>query len=107
MIALQRDIASAFSAQEARVTIANGRTLTVTFAGARQEGLPPKQLYDFCRTVAMFVRDNYTGYGHLTRVQVSFATRQVAGPLRVTKAETPCGFTTEDLGVKARNSESK
>ena len=107
LIRLQRDIASAFPGEGIRVSIANGSALTVAFIGSRQVDLTPAQTEDFCRKVAIFVRDHYSGYERLDRVLVTLVTRQQRGLVGVTTGQTPCGFATEDLSAPEPTSQSK
>jgi len=75
-----------------------GSVLTVTFQNSERASLPEDDRAAMAHEVAEFVRDHYSGYGQLTRVQVGFVTSHQYGPVSTSRSEVPYSYAVQDLG---------
>lgn len=95
---LGSDVAQRFGAASVGVNMSNGSilTLTLTDAAAVKDSSVDRSVV--CRHVAEFVREEYSRYADLTRVNVLLSTGRTAGPVTASRVEESCSFTPEQLG---------
>jgi hypothetical protein len=98
LLALQQGLVAEFHTRAVQVNVNNGTTLTVTFQNSPIAQLDDSAQVDTCREVAEYVRDHYSGYAQLERINVGFAQVRQVGPLTMTNGRTPCTFRPAELG---------
>ncbi len=95
LTALSADITGQFGAK-ANVNLRNDAHLEVVLENAKEAALPEAEREKFARSVAEYVRDNYSRFDQLEDVSVSLETVGRAGPATAARSSTYL-FTKEDL----------
>jgi hypothetical protein len=97
LMSLQQKIAEEFDTRDLGIKIMNGKHLTVTFQNSDLAELPKYERESKARQVALFVRDNYQGFGKLFTITVVFSRHNRYGPVSVTKTQGVFSFKTSEL----------